>query len=106
MFHKKFYSNHQILMEWFENYHKMLLTYIWLTRPLEWGFGIWIRLSLIYFGVVTHFGYTLLGNTWTSVIMIGVVGELLQANKKPLIYRGAYCLSCGEYWNWTSATKL
>jgi len=31
------------------------------------------------------------------VIMIGVVGELLTGNKKPLIYRGAYCLSCGEY---------
>jgi len=30
------------------------------------------------------------------VIMIGVVGELIRGNKKPLIYRGAYCFFCGE----------
>ena len=37
-----------------------------------------------------QFGYALLGETWTSVIMIGVVGELLTGNKKPLIYRGVF----------------
>ena len=30
-----------------------------------------------------QFGYALLGETCTSVIMIGVVGELLTGNKKP-----------------------
>jgi len=45
---------------------------------------------------VSLFCFPIIDETCTSMIMIEVVGELLTGNKKPLIYRGAYCLSCGE----------
>ena len=59
---------------------------IWLGRGAGEVFLYGFTLSLILLEEVslqgTHFGYTLLGETWTSVIMIEVVGELIRANKK------------------------
>ena len=44
--------------------------------------------------MVLHFGFALIGYNRIFVSMIDKVGEILTGNKKPLIYRGAYCLAC------------
>ena len=70
-----------------------MLAYIYRPRPLERGFAIWIFVIFHLIGgsflCVSTLCIYFYGDTWTSVIMIGVVGEFISNNKNPAISNGA-----------------